>query len=429
MRGNTTAHRQKTVAVPLAITVLEVRRAPRAADPPTHAIDANVNDPGIDAARGSNLRLARARPARRVGKLLVFLPIGGADQRPGGVRASSAARPGASAITRSSSPTRTRRRSPRAAGRMRQRAGAAADRAAELRDQRAHGDPRRARRLDRRQRRSRQQHREPAQQGAAHLARPPTPARAGRSSSTPAADAPKWSQTVIAGASLGAGQAALIAAQHPVHRVALFAGWTDAKHGWVDARSDAIGPVLRADPRARRLLRAHVLRVRRLGLAADLPADRSCDRAGREPPAAVRHAATRVQPRADPTAPPSSTTRTTPAPPATARSPGGRRHARRRRSSTPGAPRSATATPTATSTRSTTARWSPTPTRPTATATGSATPAGRRSRRARSAARCRRRSRSRSGRRPRSARSPRASPAATRRPRPPPSSPPPATPR
>ena len=41
---------------------------------------------------------------------------------------------------------------------------------------------------------------------------------------------PRWSQTVIAGASLGAGQAALIAQLHSVHRVALFGGWTDAKH-------------------------------------------------------------------------------------------------------------------------------------------------------------------------------------------------------
>ena len=38
---------------------------------------------------------------------------------------------------------------------------------------------------------------------------------------------------MIAGGSLGAGQAALIGMLHSVHRVALFAGWTDAKHGWV----------------------------------------------------------------------------------------------------------------------------------------------------------------------------------------------------
>jgi hypothetical protein len=45
--------------------------------------------------------------------------------------------------------------------------------------------------------------------------------------------APKWSETVIAGQSLGSGQAFLIGMLHSVHRVAAFAGWTDAKHGWV----------------------------------------------------------------------------------------------------------------------------------------------------------------------------------------------------
>jgi hypothetical protein len=44
---------------------------------------------------------------------------------------------------------------------------------------------------------------------------------------------PKWSETVIAGSSLGAGQAAIIASQHAVYRAALLHGWTDAKHGWV----------------------------------------------------------------------------------------------------------------------------------------------------------------------------------------------------
>jgi hypothetical protein len=44
---------------------------------------------------------------------------------------------------------------------------------------------------------------------------------------------PKWSKTVIAGSSLGAGQAALIAEQHKVNRAALLHGWVDASHGWV----------------------------------------------------------------------------------------------------------------------------------------------------------------------------------------------------
>jgi hypothetical protein len=44
---------------------------------------------------------------------------------------------------------------------------------------------------------------------------------------------PRWSQTVIGGQSLGAGQAVLIGMLHSVDRVAAFAGWADAKHGWV----------------------------------------------------------------------------------------------------------------------------------------------------------------------------------------------------
>ena len=42
-----------------------------------------------------------------------------------------------------------------------------------------------------------------------------------------------WSRTVLTGSSLGAGQAAIIAAEHQVHRAVLLHGWTDAAHGWV----------------------------------------------------------------------------------------------------------------------------------------------------------------------------------------------------
>jgi hypothetical protein len=44
---------------------------------------------------------------------------------------------------------------------------------------------------------------------------------------------PKWSETVIAGSSLGAGEAAMIAERHDVYRAALLHGWVDARHGWV----------------------------------------------------------------------------------------------------------------------------------------------------------------------------------------------------
>ena len=44
---------------------------------------------------------------------------------------------------------------------------------------------------------------------------------------------PKWSETVLVGSSLGAGQAAIIAQEHEVYRAALLHGWVDAGHGWV----------------------------------------------------------------------------------------------------------------------------------------------------------------------------------------------------
>src|SRR4051794_9406647 len=54
----------------------------RAADVPTHVIAANVNDAGIDASRGSNHLWLAADPARRVGKLLVFMSGGGVTNLP-----------------------------------------------------------------------------------------------------------------------------------------------------------------------------------------------------------------------------------------------------------------------------------------------------------------------------------------------------------
>jgi Thrombospondin type 3 repeat len=45
--------------------------------------------------------------------------------------------------------------------------------------------------------------------------------------------APNWPEITVSGQSLGAGEAMLIAMLHPVHRVAAFAGFTDARHGWI----------------------------------------------------------------------------------------------------------------------------------------------------------------------------------------------------
>ena len=53
---------------------------------------------------------------------------------------------------------------------------------------------------------------------------------------------PKWPSITVSGQSLGAGQAILIGLQHPVHRVAAFAGFADARHGWVTLRTPARTP-------------------------------------------------------------------------------------------------------------------------------------------------------------------------------------------
>jgi hypothetical protein len=53
---------------------------------------------------------------------------------------------------------------------------------------------------------------------------------------------PKWSEITISGHSLGAGEAVLIGILRPVHRVVAFAGWADARHGWVTLASPAPTP-------------------------------------------------------------------------------------------------------------------------------------------------------------------------------------------
>src|SRR4051794_22420337 len=49
---------------------------------PTHVVAANVNDPGIDASRGSNQVFLAVDASRRVGKLLVIMAGGGATNLP-----------------------------------------------------------------------------------------------------------------------------------------------------------------------------------------------------------------------------------------------------------------------------------------------------------------------------------------------------------
>ena len=119
-----------------------------------------------------------------------------------------------------------------------------------------------------------------------------------------------WSETVIAGSSLGAGQAAIIAEQHSVYRVVLLHGWTDANHGWVKTvatTAKRLTGISRSSTRATTFFSAHVLRLRETGLAAGCPLaelphpDRDgrpgTRRWSRTARPAVRYGTTRVQSR------------------------------------------------------------------------------------------------------------------------------------
>src|SRR4051794_33559268 len=64
-----------------AVATLGFAATAHAADVPTYTIAANVNDPGIDTSRGAHL-IWLGPAAHRVGKLLVFLPSGNANNLP-----------------------------------------------------------------------------------------------------------------------------------------------------------------------------------------------------------------------------------------------------------------------------------------------------------------------------------------------------------
>src|SRR3954447_4828964 len=81
MRTHQRARNRAAVALVSGLACLGY--APSAgADEPRYSIAANVNDPAITTVRGPNLVWLAADPARRVGKLLVFLPSGGANNFP-----------------------------------------------------------------------------------------------------------------------------------------------------------------------------------------------------------------------------------------------------------------------------------------------------------------------------------------------------------
>ena len=210
-------------------------------------------------------------------------------------------------------------------------------------------------------------------------------------------DKPEWSETVIAGGSLGAGMAVLIAEQHLVHRVSLFAGWTDARHGWVKRVATPAENYFSLIHVRDNFYERTCWAYKDLGLRRDLPDAESAlaDREQRSRRSARGNScSTSSRSRAKW----SPATSSTPA-----------RHAM-----APSGRRADGVTPVRTlvnawrsilgdSDADTLARRarqlrrsSPTPSRSTATTTGSATPAARRSPRARPADRCRQRSRSRS---------------------------------
>ena len=218
-----------TVKLAAALVALLIfTPAARAADPATYALDANVNDPGIDTARGQNLVWAPAGGGHRVDKLLVFLPYGGPANLPTEFEEIGAegARLGYHTIVlayKNEVPIANAS----GCGNTRQPPPSPPDCAINGRMEIFDGD------------------------GESPVLTV-TPANSIRNrlikvlqylAANGAATenwgqfldgaAPKWPEIVISGGSLGAGQSALIGHLFPVHRVALFAGWTDADHGWV----------------------------------------------------------------------------------------------------------------------------------------------------------------------------------------------------
>ena len=216
-------------AAPLGI-VADVR----AADVPAHTIAPGDTDPAItDTAsptpgtRGANL-VWLAPAQRRVGKLLVFLPYGGLDQRTTEYEevGSEAGRLGYHTIVlayRNDVPIAN----PAACGNLEAPPLLPENCAGNARQEILSGAPvspvvavTQANSIENRLNKM------------LEYLRTNFPAE-GWSKFRDANDKPMWSETVIAGGSLGAGMAVLIAQQRSVHRVSLFAGWTDARHGWV----------------------------------------------------------------------------------------------------------------------------------------------------------------------------------------------------
>ena len=231
--------RLKRTTLPIAAVALAtagLAADARAADVPTHTVAANVNDPGIDTSRGASLVWLAANPARRVGKLLVFLPSGNPTNLPDNwtEMGTEGARLGYHSIVlayknelpiaapppggcgNNVDPPASPPAPPNCTINARMEIFDGRGESPVVAVDRANSIENRLTKL------------------LQHLAATyPSEGWAPFVDTSGAEPAPKWSETVISGASLGAGQAVLISMLRTVHRVSAFHGWTDAKHGWV----------------------------------------------------------------------------------------------------------------------------------------------------------------------------------------------------
>jgi hypothetical protein len=228
------SQRRVLAGVVLVVSSLGFAAGARA-DGPTRSIPANINDPEITTERGENLVWLPA-PERRVGKLLVFLPTGGATNLPTEFLhlGTEMGRLGYHTIVlayRNEAPIAALPTAPVPGCGPDELASDAAptcarDARMEIlkgRNSSAVVNIDRANSIENR-----------LNKVLVHLAATYPAEQWGKFIDTSGSEPqPKWPETVIAGSSLGAGEAAMIAAEHEVPRAVLLHGWVDARHGWV----------------------------------------------------------------------------------------------------------------------------------------------------------------------------------------------------
>jgi hypothetical protein len=228
-----TLQRRIRVGLAVALLALSCTASARAADAPTRVVPANVTDARINPTRGSHHVWLASNPARRVGKLLVFMGGGGVTNLPQDWSeiGSEAGRLGYHAIVLAySNEAPVAALPPVGCGNDVDPPASPLDCAfnarMEILDGRGEStvvNVDRPNSIEYRLTNLLQ-----------HLAATyPAEGWSQFIDTSGLEPAPMWSQTVISGQSLGAAQAVLIGMLHEVHRVAAFAGWADAKHGWV----------------------------------------------------------------------------------------------------------------------------------------------------------------------------------------------------